>query len=253
MQTLAQDLPRIPLARGAHATPEDGMCVMECVAYVMGEGHTYTPKCACPVAATFAMYVNDNYFKVHEDALRQRVFLLAGSRQSEDVTVARAYYLFDCLLRTVIPAALRNTTLIKPPLKQADAFASLRQVESPAQFPAVRSAAAKLKRYGHKIPALLAERISYIAELFEKNTPPKMRVVAIIHVFKLLATKLDVPETYGFKPVRIDVIGVLDALLAIGDTEDVPVSAEMAKRIATLANRPPRQPSSPRSWPATNN
>lgn len=235
MNTLPTPVLRVQLQAGAHTTPDKGLCVMECVAYVMGEDHTYNPRCACPVVSTFAAYVNDNYLDVHADALLQRVFRLAGSRKSDEVTGARAYFLFDYLLRTVIPAALRNTKMQKAPLEQADAFAALPQVEIPAQFPAVRAAAAKLKRYGHKIPALLAERIGYLVELLEMPAPPKMPTIAIIGALQLLSSKDGVAEGHGFKAVSLDVLGVLDSLLDIGDTKAVPVTPEVAARIAGLS------------------
>lgn len=45
---------------GAHATREDGMCVMETVAYLAGEPHSYVPKCADMAICNLAILVNDN-------------------------------------------------------------------------------------------------------------------------------------------------------------------------------------------------
>ena len=38
---------------GKHDNPEDGMCLMEAVAYVAGESLTDHPECCCPVIAEF--------------------------------------------------------------------------------------------------------------------------------------------------------------------------------------------------------
>jgi hypothetical protein len=53
------DIDRQRVAAGAHDRPEDGMCVMEMVAYVAGEQHSDHPQCVSPVIATFMRTWND--------------------------------------------------------------------------------------------------------------------------------------------------------------------------------------------------
>ena len=47
------------LARGAHATPEEGRCAMEFVAYLAGEPHSDQPKCVSPVLRRYCIALND--------------------------------------------------------------------------------------------------------------------------------------------------------------------------------------------------
>ncbi|MGH3828685.1 MAG: hypothetical protein ACRDQX_16170, partial [Pseudonocardiaceae bacterium] len=49
----------IVLKRGAHSSPEQGVCLMEAVAYVRGLPHTDTPSCVSPVLSAFGRRLND--------------------------------------------------------------------------------------------------------------------------------------------------------------------------------------------------
>lgn len=47
------------IGHGAHFSLDDGLCVMEAVAYVAGEPWSDHPKCACPVLGAFMRAWND--------------------------------------------------------------------------------------------------------------------------------------------------------------------------------------------------
>ncbi len=47
------ELETLVLKHGSHATPEDGMCILEAVAWVAGEEHSDRPKCASRVVSAF--------------------------------------------------------------------------------------------------------------------------------------------------------------------------------------------------------
>jgi hypothetical protein len=49
----------IVLGYGAHASYEEGMCLMEAVSYVAGEDFTDRPECVSPVLAEFGRTLND--------------------------------------------------------------------------------------------------------------------------------------------------------------------------------------------------
>ncbi len=53
------DLARFELKRGSHARPDDGLCVLEAVAWFEGEPHSDHPSCVCPVLAHFCRALND--------------------------------------------------------------------------------------------------------------------------------------------------------------------------------------------------
>lgn len=47
------------LTKGRHSSPDDGLCLMEAVAFLTGDPHSDVPQCACPVLANFARVIND--------------------------------------------------------------------------------------------------------------------------------------------------------------------------------------------------
>lgn len=59
----------IELSEGAHDDPSEGTCLMEAVAFLVGERHSDQPKCVCPALATFGRYLNDTL----PDDLRQEL------------------------------------------------------------------------------------------------------------------------------------------------------------------------------------
>ena len=100
---------RLPdgISSGSHANPEDGLCVMECVARVAGEPHTDHPQCAGPLCTEVAIGLNDG---MPDDATRTRllgplVWKLAGSRSTDEVELRRAYVLLDYTVRVFAPIA----------------------------------------------------------------------------------------------------------------------------------------------------
>jgi hypothetical protein len=54
-----EDLSSFELKRGNHERPEDGLCVLEAVAWFEGEPHSDHPRCVCPVLAHFCRSFND--------------------------------------------------------------------------------------------------------------------------------------------------------------------------------------------------
>lgn len=63
------ELKTFSLGRGSHKTREDGMCLLESVAYLAGEPHSDRPECVSPYLASFARILNDSV----EDDLRQEL------------------------------------------------------------------------------------------------------------------------------------------------------------------------------------
>ncbi len=96
----------IKLSAGNHNTPQDGMCIMECVAYIEGEKHTDHPKCADPVITTFAMKTNDWMKEDERGALLPFVLRIAGSKSTTEIERQRAYMCADYAVRVFAPLAL---------------------------------------------------------------------------------------------------------------------------------------------------
>ena len=53
------DLTTITLASGSHDNPDDGLCLLEAVAWFRGIAHTDHPACVSPVLAAFGRIFND--------------------------------------------------------------------------------------------------------------------------------------------------------------------------------------------------
>ena len=95
----------ITLDKGSHENPDDGMCLLEAVAYVQGEPFSDHPKCVSPVLGEFGRHLND----VLPDDLRQQLIpfiaLLPGTA-GDGLDEARGYLALDWLIRTFTPAWL---------------------------------------------------------------------------------------------------------------------------------------------------
>jgi hypothetical protein len=127
------------LKYGDHATREDGLCLMEAVALLGGEGHTDKPECACPVLSAFGRKLNDGMGKGAEgDALRAKYLAdlaprLVGTQATPEVELKRAFIFTDGAVRVLAPIALDATGL-------CDAAATLRAL-SPVTSQATAQAA----------------------------------------------------------------------------------------------------------------
>lgn len=98
-------LEEIHLRVGAHDEREEGVCLLEAVAYIAGENHSDQPICVCPVLAAFGRAWNDDL----DDETRQklkpyipRMIGTAGDGHAE----RRGWMAFDWLSRTCAPAWL---------------------------------------------------------------------------------------------------------------------------------------------------
>ena len=99
-------LDRIRLAHGSHASPDDGLCVMEAVAYLAGEPHTDHPACVSPVLGAFLRNWNDSLPDEDRQVLKPyalRVIDTAGDGLDE----IRGWLAADWLIRVHTPAWLR--------------------------------------------------------------------------------------------------------------------------------------------------
>ncbi|HSY50425.1 MAG TPA: hypothetical protein VLC46_16555 [Thermoanaerobaculia bacterium] len=97
-------LNEVSLKQGGHSSPDDGMCVMEAVAYIAGEPHSDHPACASPVITSLAIALNDAMQSDAErEALKPVAFRIVGTRASGDVEFTRACRVVDWYVREVLP------------------------------------------------------------------------------------------------------------------------------------------------------
>ena len=103
--TTAIDLDSVVLEKGAHATPQDGMCVMELGAYLAHEKHSDRPTCVSPVLGAFLRNWNDSV----DDDFRQRLKPYAArvlNTANDGKDESRAWIAVDWLVRVCAPAWL---------------------------------------------------------------------------------------------------------------------------------------------------
>lgn len=104
------DLGAIVLDAGAHKGPEDGMCLMEAVAWIVGEPWSDSPACVSVVLARVGRGLNDTL----PGPLRQRLVplipaLIGTSDDGLDET--RGYLALDWMVRTWTPTWLEAAGL----------------------------------------------------------------------------------------------------------------------------------------------
>ena len=103
------DPQNVTLGRGAHSTPEEGLCTLEVVAMLAGEEHTDQPECCCPAVGSFVFRWNDDL----QDEERTRLLLpltsrLVGSVSDEAIARRRAVLAIDWMLRIAAPTWLET-------------------------------------------------------------------------------------------------------------------------------------------------
>ena len=93
------------LDRGAHNSPDDGLCFMEAAAFFAGEMHSDHPACVSPVLGAFLRNWNDSVDDDFRQKLKpyiQRVIDTANDGKDE----VRAWMATDWLVRVCAPAWL---------------------------------------------------------------------------------------------------------------------------------------------------
>lgn len=105
-------LSTITLSRVAHNTPDDGMCLMEAVAYVRDLGHNDRPPCVSPVLSAFGRNLNDILPGRPRQQLVQLIPLLPGTA-GDGHDEARSYMALDWLIRVYLPTWLELAGITK--------------------------------------------------------------------------------------------------------------------------------------------
>src|SRR3990172_987752 len=99
------NLDNLTLDQGSHTSREDGVCLMEAVAWLAGEPHTDQPRCVSPVLASMGQRLNDLLPEDKRQRLVPLVSALVGTR-GDGLDEQRGYLALDWLIRTYTPAWL---------------------------------------------------------------------------------------------------------------------------------------------------
>jgi hypothetical protein len=132
--TTVLDLDALVLDKGNHKNPADGMCVMEAVSLMAGEGFTDAPSCASPVLRAFLISWNDSLPDDERQELKRYIPRLIGTAGSPELEKKRAWMATDWLVRVQAPAWLRLAGLTD----QADLLAGMAEV-TPETVPSIKA------------------------------------------------------------------------------------------------------------------
>ena len=95
----------IDLKKGAHGSPDEGMCLMEATAFLAGEQHSDRPRCVSPVLGEFGRGLNDCLPDGRRQQLTALIPSLPGTAQ-DGMDEARSCMALDWLIRTWLPTWL---------------------------------------------------------------------------------------------------------------------------------------------------
>jgi hypothetical protein len=169
MTTIDQQLlDQLTLAKGGHDDPEDGLCLMEAVAWVRGLDHTDHPPCVAPVLGGMGRNLNDLLGDDMRQQLKPLIPLLpgtAGDGQDE----ARGYMALDWLIRTYTPAWLDLAGL-------AEEARTLRDLRRIVDLAAAQSAGPVVKAVREKARAAGADAGSATSPSRSAPTSPSPAV-----------------------------------------------------------------------------
>jgi len=116
-------LETLTLAKGGHNSPDEGLCLLEAVAYVRGVEHTDRPRCVSEVLGTYGRALNDCLPHEPRQQLKPFIVLLPGTAH-DGLDEQRSYLALDWLIRTWTPAWLDVAGLSQ----EATALRGLRRI-----------------------------------------------------------------------------------------------------------------------------
>ena len=123
----ADEFGRLRLENGSHQGPDEGVCLMEAVAWLAREPHSDDPKCVCPVLGAFGRDLNDRLDVERRQRLKPLIPALVGTA-SDGHAEARGFMAMDWIVRTYTPAWLRLAGLDS----EADGLQSLPEIADAA-------------------------------------------------------------------------------------------------------------------------
>jgi hypothetical protein len=138
---MMDDLTTMQLTHGAHDTREEGVCLLEAVAWLAGEPHSDAPTCASMVLSAYGLALNDTLLPSRTDLeprLRDFAPRLVGTAGHPDLDQRAGLMAADWLIRVYVPAWLRLAGLTE----HADALADGDPIRSWGSLPTTGLAAA---------------------------------------------------------------------------------------------------------------
>jgi hypothetical protein len=115
----------LTLKYGSHVSPDEGLCVMEAVAFLAGEPHSDSPQCVSPAIGALMRRWND---RLPSDAARARwlrplITIIVGTRTTREDEIARGYLAADWSVRWLLPRLCDRREKLRPYAEQFRALA----------------------------------------------------------------------------------------------------------------------------------
>jgi hypothetical protein len=110
------DLDTLVLSSGAHASPSDGVSLMEAVSDLAREPWSKSPSCTSPTIATFARSLNDWLPDAERQRLKAYIPRLVGTADP-GLELRRAFACADAAVRVFAPLALAAAGLAEEATK----------------------------------------------------------------------------------------------------------------------------------------
>jgi hypothetical protein len=129
----------LKLERGAHESFEQGVCIMEAVAWAAGEPHSDHPVCADPVIAAALRTLNDSLGDDERQVLKPYIFRVIGTKGSGALSLRRSWMALDWIVREYTPAWMELAKLTD----DANALRALPEITmrtATAALPTIQSA-----------------------------------------------------------------------------------------------------------------
>jgi hypothetical protein len=141
------NLDDLSLKRGAHHSADQGMCIMEAVAFMAGERFSDRPECACPIIAAILRRWNDRVGNTYRQELKRYIPLLIGSKSTPEVETKRAWMAVDWEIRVSFPMFLEIIKLNA----HADKLRNLSEIKDRATFDAIRPMVYAAREAAHEV------------------------------------------------------------------------------------------------------
>lgn len=102
---MTNDLAEVTLSHGSHAERDDGMCLLELVAYLAAEEHTDRPRCVSRILGHAGRELNDTLPLDIRQQLKPLAEEMIGTAD-DGAEAARMWLALDWIVRTWLPAWL---------------------------------------------------------------------------------------------------------------------------------------------------
>ncbi len=127
------DLETLVLEHGQHDSPEDGMCLMEAVAFLAGEDFSDAPGCVSGVIRSYCIALNDRWDAEHRQLLKPYIPRVIGTNTGPADEERRRWLAVDWAVHEFAPYWLRRAGLVE----HAEAFEALAAIASRDDYQAV--------------------------------------------------------------------------------------------------------------------